>query len=462
MNNFNIYEADLNSIYFIGIGGVSMSGLATIMLDKGVNVAGSDRSDSKILRNLRNKGADIYIGHSSDNIKNPDLVIYTDAINDENPEFLECKKRNIPCIDRGTFLGQLMKIYDNSIAVAGTHGKTTTTSILSVLLNESDFDPTILLGGNLAQIEGNVRIGSKKLLITEACEYKANILKFHPTIGLVLNIDNDHLDFYNSIDDIVDTFKEFVDNIPEDGYLVVNNDDEHSMKIVDNAKCNIRTFGKSEDSYYRITDLKVNNDFTSSYVLIIDGKERYNVDLNVIGEHNIINSAAAISASHCCGADIDYLLKRIKDYIGTSRRLEKKGSCNGFAVIDDYAHHPTEVKATLKAIKYLNSNKVWCIFQPHTYSRSHALMNDFSESFYDADTVIITDIYAAREENWGNVHSENFVEKLTENGVESIYIKDFKDIEKYIKENAKENDIVLTMGAGDVYEVGESIIENCN
>ncbi len=462
MKNFDIYSTEFNDVHFIGIGGVSMSGLAAILLNKGIKVSGSDMKESANTENLRNRGAEIYIGHSADNIKNPDLVIYTDAINEENEEFRKAKERGLLCVDRGNFLGQLMRLYQDSIAVSGTHGKTTTTSVLSVLLNESEFDPTILLGGSLKQIDGNVRIGGKRLLVTEACEYKANILKFHSTIGIVLNIDNDHLDYYKDIDEIIETFKGFVKLIPEDGYLVVNNDDENAMQVVDSAKYNIRTFGESEGSYYRISDIKINSDFTSDYKLTVNGDKTYDVHLNVFGKHNVIDSAAAIAASNCCGADMDYLVDRIEEYTGTWRRLERKGDCRGFAVIDDYAHHPTEIKSSLGAVKQVNKNKLWCIFQPHTYSRSISLLEDFSNAFYDADKVIITDIFAAREANWGNVHSKDIVNKLNDNGVDAIYMESFSDIRDYILENAEKGDIVLTMGAGNVLEIGDDILKNCN
>ncbi len=461
MKTFDIYNTEYSSVHFIGIGGVSMSGLATILLDKGISVSGSDMNDSETVKKLRDKGAEIFLGHSEDNIKSPDLVIYTDAISPHNPEFKKALDENILCVDRGTFLGQLMRVYEDSIAVAGTHGKTTTTSMLTVLLNDTELNPTILLGGSLEQIKGNVKIGDKKLLITEACEYKGNVLKFHSTVGILLNVDNDHLDYFTGIEQIIDTFKGFVALIPEDGHLIVNIDDENAMKAAEDAKCNVVTFGKSEDAKYRISDIKVNPDFTSTYKLTIDGDKSYTVNLNVIGEHNILDSAAAITASHCCGIEMDYLLDKIQEYTGTKRRLERKGTCNGFAIIDDYAHHPTEIQASLKAAKHLGANSVWCIFQPHTYSRSISLIEDFCNSFYDADHVIIADIFAAREQNWGNVHAKDFVERLQANEVDALYFESFDQIEEHIMNNASEGDIVLTMGAGNIVEVGENIINKC-
>lgn len=458
MNDFNIYDTKFKNVHLIGIGGVSMSGLATILLKKGYTVSGSDMNDSLAVENLRANGAKINIGHSENNIENPDLVIYTDAINSENPEYLKAKKQNIACIDRGTFLGQLMKLYKQSIAVSGTHGKTTTTGMLSVLLRESSLDPTILLGGYLKQIKGNIQIGGNDLLITEACEYKGNILKFHSTVGTVLNIEADHLDYYKDLQEIVDTFKGFVKLIPEDGYLVVNANDPSCTSLLEAATCRVITFGEKEDSTYRISDIKLNPNATSSYKLTVGSDKSYDVHLSVLGTHNIYNSVAAIASAHMCGVDIEYLIAKIKEYTGTERRLQLKGSFSGINIIDDYAHHPTEIKATLSAVKNLNASRVWCIFQPHTYTRTLSLLEDFSNSFYDADKVIITDIYAAREKDNGSVSSKDLADKLKANGVDVLYISNFDEIEKHIKENARENDIVITMGAGDVYRIGENIL----
>lgn len=459
MTNFDIHNADLKYVHFIGIGGVSMSGLACILLNENIAVSGSDMGDSAILTDLKENGALIYKGHSAENIKSPDLVIYTDAISNDNPEYLEALNKNITTMDRGTFLGQLMKQYKNSIAVSGTHGKTSTTGMLSVMLGKSELNPTILLGGYVEQLKGNIQIGDTDLLITEACEYKRNLLKFHSTIGLILNIDADHLDYYNGLDEIVDTFAEFASLIPADGHLVINADDPSSAKVIDNANCNIVTFGVNSDATYRARDISYSLNGTTSYTLDIDGVGNYSVELSVLGLHNVYNSLGALASAHLTGTSLDYLISMLKEFRGTQRRLQTKGSFNGFTIIDDYAHHPTEVKATLSAVKNLNPEKVWCIFQPHTYTRTKSLLDDFSVSFFDADKVIITNIYAAREKDTGLIHSKNLVERLNEKNSDAIFLDSFEEVERYIIENASSGDIVITMGAGDIYRVGESILE---
>lgn len=459
MTNFDIHSKNIGQVHFIGIGGVSMSGLASILLDKGISVSGSDMGDSEVLHELSEKGAQIYSVHSAENISSPDLVVYTDAISSENPEYLEALSRKIPTMDRGTFLGQLMKQYKNSIAVSGTHGKTSTTGMLSVILGDSDLNPTILLGGYLEQLKGNIQIGDTELLITEACEYKRNLLKFYATIGLILNIDADHLDYYKSLDEIVETFGEFASKIPSDGHLVINADDENCERVVDRSSCKVVTFGIKSPATYTAEDISFGDDGTTSYTLTVDGSGKYSVKLSVPGLHNIYNSLGAIASSHLAGLSLSEIISKIAEFKGTNRRFQRKGELNGFTIIDDYAHHPTEVKATLEAVKNLHPKKVWCIFQPHTYTRTKSLLDDFSKSFTEADKIIITNIYAAREKDTGMIHSKDLVEKIVSQNSDAVFIDSFEEIQNYILENACDGDIVLTMGAGDIYKVGENLLK---
>lgn len=459
MINLNIDLLNYKRIHFIGIGGVSMSGLAKILISQNCNVSGSDNMDSDTTKELVSLGAKIFIGHSDKNISIPDLIIYTDAISSDNPELVYANSLDIPVLDRGTFLGQLMKTYSQSIAVAGTHGKTSTTGVLSHIFSESHFDPTILIGGYLKQLHGNIRISSKKnLLITEACEYKGNILKFFPSIGIILNIDADHLDYYKSLSEIVDTFKEFANSIPKEGYLVINSDDPNSKTVIGDCICNIVTFGIKTQSKYQAVDIQFNADGKTQFTLLVNGTQKYNVNLNITGNHNIYNVLAGIAAAHSSGLDIEYAISQVLEFTGANRRLDFKGSFNGTDVIDDYAHHPTEIKATLSALKNLNYKNIFCVFQPHTYTRTKSLLDEFSLSFFDADKVIITNIYAAREKDTGIVHSKHLVDKLLEKKVDVLLIEDFKDIENYLLENVKSGDLIVTMGAGNVFEIGENLI----
>ncbi len=459
MNSFDINIDDFSNVHFIGIGGISMSALAEILLDKGVSVSGSDSKNSSILEKLKIKGANIYIGHGSENIKDGlDLIVFTDAISPDNPEFLEAKLKNIQTIDRGNFLGQLMKKYENSIAISGTHGKTTTTGMLSTIIHNTPLDPTILLGGELDCIDGNVRIGSDKLILTEACEYKANLLKFHATTAVILNVEADHLDFYKDISEIIDVFKGFVSNVPEDGHIIVNSDDQNAMNSVVAAKCEVLTFGVDNNSNYKANDVSFNSEGKSFFNLVVNNKDSYDVVLNVTGIHNVYNALGAIASAHVAGLSMEQVIAGINEYTGTHRRLEHKGFFRGVRVIDDYAHHPTEIAVTLKSMKNLDFKKIWCIFQPHTYTRTKSLLHEFSESFFDADTVIISNIYAAREKDNGEIHSKHLVDLLVDKGVDAMHFDDFEDIAEYISKNANDGDLVLTMGAGDVYTIGEVLV----
>lgn len=460
MFSFNIKDHNFSHVHFIGIGGISMSGLAEILLVEGYNVSGSDMNSSLIINKLESQGAKIYIGHSAENINDSDLVVYTDAISSNNVELIEAKKMGIETVDRGTFLGKLMKNYERSIAVSGTHGKTTTTSMVATILNKTKLDPTILLGGELDVIDGNVKIGSNNLVLAEACEYKGNILKYQPTMAIILNMEEDHLDYFKNIDHIVNTFKQYASKIEKDGYLVINIDDENSQKVIDSSKCNIITFGINKKADYTAENISYSKEGYAKFVLNIKNTKKYLVTLNVMGIHNIYNALAAIAACHTYGISVEYSIDSIKDYIGTHRRLETKGCINGVKIIDDYAHHPTAIKLSLKALKGTTKNKLWCVFQPHTYSRTKLLLDKFADSFYQADKVIITDIYAAREIDTGIIHSVNLVELLKEKGVDAIYIESFENIKNYLLSNMEKGDVIVTMGAGNINKLGEMILHD--
>lgn len=460
MFEFCINDHKYSHVHFIGIGGISMSGLAEILLIEGYKVSGSDMNNSYIIERLKTLGADIYIGHNQNNINGANLIVYTDAISKDNEELVKSFENNIPTVDRATFLGALMKNYENSIAVSGTHGKTTTTSMIATILNRSLLKPTILLGGQLDEIGGNVKLGTKKYLLTEACEYKGNILKYYPTIAIILNMEEEHLDYFENIDHIVDTFTQYGRNIKDNGHLIINSDDINAKKVIGNTKAKAITFGLNNKSDYSAENISFTSKGYPRFMLNIKGESLYPVKLNVMGIHNVYNALASIAATHILGVPIDTILKSIEEYKGTHRRLEVKGIINGIKIVDDYAHHPTEIKASLRALKNSTNSRIWCIFQPHTYTRTKILLNSFAESFSEADKVIIPDIYAAREKDNGIIHSTHLVEALLKNGIDAKYISSFESIENYILENAKKGDIVVTMGAGNVYTIGEAMLEN--
>lgn len=447
------------NVHFIGIGGISMSALAEICLNKKYNVSGSDMNESALTKKLESQGVKIFIGHHKENITDDiDLVVYTAAIHPDNPELIEAKNKNKLTINRAAFLGQLMREYHNSIAVAGTHGKTTTTSILSTIFEYAQLDPTILVGGNLKSIGGNVKIGHSENFITEACEYVDSFLNFNPKISIVLNIEEDHLDYFSGIDEIKASFNKFGKLLPEDGYFIINGDSPN-MDILHDVKSKIIKYGKDSSNDVVIKNIKFDDTGCGSFDLDYNGELLTGFKLHVQGLHNVYNATSAIIASMASNIDIETIKKGLLEYTGVGRRFEIKGKYNNATVIDDYAHHPTEIKATLSTSKRFKKGTLWCVFQPHTYSRTISLLDEFAESFYSADKVIITDIYAAREQDPGTIHSKDLVEKLDHNNVDVTYIPKFEDIVDYLKENVKPNDIVMTIGAGTVYQIGESLIK---
>lgn len=457
MDNVKIDTNNYKHIHFIGIGGISMSGLAEIMLNKGFKVSGSDAKESHITKNLEKKGIKIFYSHSPSNLEDSDLVVYTDAVSLDNLELKSAIDSKIDIIDRANFLGQLMKEYKKSIAISGTHGKTTTTSMAATILLNSNFNPTILLGGELDLINGNTKIGNNEIILTEACEYKANILKYFPTTIVVLNIDEDHLDYFDNMEHILNTFKTYANNLKEDDFLILNIDDEYTRHLI-NSKCKIITISKENQANFQAKNISYLNDFPS-YDLYYNNEFKGRVNLKVNGGHNITNSLGAIASCVINGISFDDAINSISNYTGVHRRLEYKGNYNGTIIEDDYAHHPTEIKASLSALKEICKGELYCVFQPHTFTRTKYLLDSFSKSFNDADYVIITDIYAAREKDYGDIHSKTLCDAISSQGKKACYIDSFEKVVNYLKNSIKENDILVTMGAGDVYKIGEMILK---
>lgn len=449
-----------NHVYFIGIGGVSMSGLAEILLYKGHRVSGSDMRSSAATKHLEEKGAKINIGHKNENITDDiDLVVYTAAIKENNHELIAAKEKNINIIDRAKLLGEVMKQYSRSIAVSGTHGKTTTTSMISQILLYDEKDPTISVGGTLKSINGNIRIGNSEIFVAEACEYFDSFLKFSPYIAIILNVEADHLDYFKDLEQIRSSFKHFAEKVPENGYVIINGNIKDIEFFTKELKCNFLTFG-AENSGCNFEAVNVNHmpDGKNNFDVLYNKKHICSVSLNVPGDHNILNALSACAAAYIIGIPSESITEGLKSFDGAVRRFQYKGSVNGVKVIDDYAHHPTEIKATLSAAKKMDHKKIWCIFQPHTYTRTKALFNDFVNSFENADKIIITDIFAAREKDTGLIHAKSLADKIKSNGKDAIYISSFSEIESYINQHCESGDIVITMGAGDIYTVGENII----
>ena len=457
-----MYQIDFHkpeAVHFIGIGGISMSGLAEILIDEGFTVTGSDSHESELTRHLEAKGAKIAYGQRAENIKEGiDVVVYTAAVHPDNPEFEAAVKKQLPILSRAELLGQMMTNYQNSIAVSGTHGKTTTTSMITEILLAGNTDPTISVGGILNSIGGNIRVGGPELFVTEACEYTNSFLSFFPTMEVILNIEADHLDFFKDIADIRHSFRLFAEKLPQAGLLVINNDIEHMEYITEGLPCRVITFGKKPGSRYQALGIRFDELARATYDLKVDGEIVDTITLGVPGEHNVYNSLAAAAIGRELGISIVMIKKGLKRFTGTNRRFEKKGEISGVTVVDDYAHHPQEIRATLETARHYPHKKLWVVFQPHTYTRTKAFLDEFAEALSLADEVILADIYAARETDNLGISSGDIAERIEKRGVKAHFIPSFDDIETFILENCVHGDLLITMGAGDIVKVGEKLL----
>lgn len=405
-----MYNLDFNTpanLHFTGIGGISMSALAEIMISRGFTVTGSDSHESKITDHLESLGAKIFYNQVAGNISSDiDVLIYTAAIKQDNPELVKAKELGIPLLTRAEFLGQIMLNYPMAIGVSGTHGKTTTTSMLSQIMLEGNTDPTILVGGIMPAIHGNTRVGHSDKLITEACEYTNSFLSFKPNMAIILNVAADHLDFFKDLDDIRHSFRKFAELVPDDGFLVINSDIDNLEYFTDGLKCKVITVGSDPaKSDYSATNIEFDQFAKGSYDLVVNGEKSFHVALNVTGEHNIYNSLAAIAAAHTMGISDENIKVGLTQYGGTDRRFQYKGKVGDVTIIDDYAHHPDEITATIKTAKHYPHKKMWVVFQPHTYSRTKSLLPEFGKALKEADAVVLADIYAAREKDTLGVSS---------------------------------------------------------
>lgn len=459
-----MYHVDFKNpihVYFIGIGGISMSGLAEILLSENFKVSGSDWNRSPLTELLESQGAHIHYGkpQKAENItEDIDLVVYTAAVHNDNPEFAEVIKRNIPSLTRAQFLGQLMRNYKTPVAISGTHGKTTTTSMVSEILLHADTDPTLSIGGILKSIHGNIRVGKSGLFVTEACEYTNSFLSFFPRIGIILNIEEDHLDFFRDIHDIRSSFRKFAELIPADGTLIINTEIDNYREITDGLACQVITFGLHEEANYYPADITYNEFADASFLLNRFGLPGESITLGVPGEHNILNALAALALSDLLGISPVKAEEALRTFHGTERRFEYKGEVNGITIIDDYAHHPTEITATLKAAQNYPHKTLWCVFQPHTYSRTKAFLDEFGHALSLADKVILADIYAARETDTLGISSADIQERIRQEGKECFYFHTFEEIEEFIFNHCINGDLLITMGAGDVVNIGENLL----
>ena len=458
-----MYNLDFNTpanLHFTGIGGISMSALAEIMISRGFTVTGSDSHESKITDHLESLGAKIFYNQVAGNISsNIDVLIYTAAIKQDNPELVKAKELGIPLLTRAEFLGQIMLNYPMAIGVSGTHGKTTTTSMLSQIMLEGNTDPTILVGGIMPAIHGNTRVGHSDKLITEACEYTNSFLSFKPNMAIILNVAADHLDFFKDLDDIRHSFRKFAELVPDDGFLVINSDIDNLEYFTDGLKCKVITVGSDPaKSDYSAANIEFDQFAKGSYDLVVNGEKSFHVALNVTGEHNIYNSLAAIAAAHAMGISDENIKAGLTQYGGTDRRFQYKGKVGDVTIIDDYAHHPDEITATIKTAKHYPHKKMWVVLQPHTYSRTKSLLPEFGKALKEADAVVLADIYAAREKDTLGVSSLDVKKEIEKYGTEVHYYPSFSEIENFLLESCSPGDLLITMGAGDVVKIGEHLL----
>lgn len=441
-------------IHLIGIGGVSMCSLAELLLTKGVPVTGSDKQNTEVTRRLESLGAVISYEHKAENVEGAALVIRTAAVHDDNPEVIRAHEKNIPVMERAQAWGNVMKDYQHVVCVAGTHGKTTSTSMLTLILMQAKLDPTVMVGSHLPAIDGTLRIGGMDYFIAESCEYCNSFLQFPPTVAVTLNIEADHLDFFKDIDDIIRSFHTFCASTPENGLIVVNADDKNAMRCTVGLDRTIRTFGLSETADVRAVDIREENSYYRFTVLVKE-KPYAHISLSVPGKHNMLNALACCAVAEFLGVSGEDTAEGLRTFTGSSRRFQLIGKTeNGATIVDDYAHHPSEMKATLAAARQMNFKRIICAFQPHTYTRTKALFSDFVQALQLCDIALLAPIYAAREKNTIGISSRDLAEQVPH----AQAFDTFEEIVAYLRKEAQSGDLILTMGAGNINEVGEALL----
>ena len=448
-------------VHFIGIGGISMSGFAELLLNKGFKVSGSDAHKSKITERLETLGINIVYSNVAENIPAEcDVVVYTAAVHPDNPELMEAKRRNIPCLDRAEMVGDIMLHYKRNISIAGTHGKTTTTSMMSLVLLAAGLDPTISVGGVLDAIGGNVRDGSLNNMVIESCEYTDSFLKFHPTHAIITNIEAEHLDYFKNLETERDSYRKFTELLPADGLLVIGKEIPDHEALFKAVKCPVITYSNHDTSAdYYASDISYNEYDCAEFTLMHKGEALFKVKLNVPGEHNVANATGVCAMALNCGIDASDITKGLDTFTGTERRFEKKGVFGGVTVIDDYAHHPTEMEATLHAAQKYPHKTLWCVFQPHTFSRTISFREEICKALSLSDKIILVDIYAAREQDTGVISSRMLADDIkTKYGKDVYYFSSFDEAEKFLLVNCEPGDLLITMGAGNVVKIGEDLL----
>jgi len=447
----------VKNIHFVGIGGIGMSGIAEVLLNTGYAISGSDLNETGLTKRLASLGAKISYGHRASNLEKADVVVTSTAVEKDNPEVLAAHQRHIPVIPRAEMLAELLKM-KFSIAVSGSHGKTTTTSMIATILAHGGLDPTMVIGGKLASIGSNARLGDGEYIVAEADESDGSFLRLSPSISVITNIDREHLDYYRDIEEIKEAFLQFANIVPFYGSTILCLDNDNVVEILPEIKRRVITYGLSDQSDYKARNISFEGS-SSSFALYYRGDLLGDISLNVPGLFNVYNSMAAIAVARELDMDLPKIREGIKSYVGVHRRLEIKGEVSGITVIDDYGHHPTEIRATLAAAKQAWNKRLIVVFQPHRYTRTRALFDDFLTAFPDADILILTDIYAASEKKIEGVHASGLCKGIKSRGQKDvIHISDFDRIVDRLLAIAEPTDVIITLGAGDVWKVGEEFL----
>jgi len=445
------------NFHFVGIGGIGMSSIAQLLIKQGNIVTGSDIKESDIIRRLRKQGARVHIGHSPSNIENPDAVIYSSAINPNNVELQTAIDRDIPVLKRAQMLAKLME-GKTSITVAGAHGKTTTTSLISLMLTEADFNPSVSIGGIICNFDENAWLGDSSYFVSEVDESDGSFLFFSPSYSVITNIDYEHIDYYKNWKNIRDAYKKFILKTQSNGHILACGDDRVLGEILGNSERKYITFGLSENCDVYPVDISAEN-FSSNFICVHKNKKIGRITINLPGRHNILNSLAAISLGIELGIDFDKIQKSIYNYKGVKRRFQIKGRISDVIVADDYGHHPTEIRATLETAKNIDRRRVVVVFQPHRYTRTKYLFDSFIDSLALSDHLVITDIYAANEEPIPNVKADDLYQKLKELGHKNVFFYPKEKIIEHLMGIVKSGDLVLTLGAGDIGKLSDELVQ---
>jgi len=444
-------------IHMIGIGGSSMSGLAGMLIDRGYQVTGSDRDETYLVHFVREKGAEVMIGHRPENVHGADLICYSAAIHPDNPERQEADRLGIPGMERADLLGQLMDGFPKAVGICGAHGKTTTTSMLSQMLMENDMDPSIHIGGRLDAVGGSTRVGHSDIFVAEACEFNRSFLHMRPTVAVVLNIDADHLDCYKDIDEIEETFGQYLNLLPEDGIAIGNGDDARVRRQIEKLERNKIFFGLGEGNDWRAENRREDDRGYETFDLTCRGEKITTVRMGVPGEFNVMNALAALAAADALGLAPEKAAESLERFTGAHRRFEKTDEIDGVEIFHDYGHNPAEMRNAVSIARKRCKGRLWAVMQPHTFSRVRSLFDDYLTCTEEADFTLVTDICAAREKDPGDLNSGMLVDGMKAHGLDAVWTPSFDDTEKYLREHWQTGDLVLTMGCGDINLLNEQI-----